>query len=86
MSKLNVNDIEKRPGANTKLSKVYGVSWSPKKEGEPFVHWAVQVGEEWFYHLKFIYTKADGTIVKNPLGVRFVPENRRNLEGRLYSE
>jgi hypothetical protein len=74
----NEEDMSQRKwGEVVKLIRVYGAWGAPKNES--YEHFAIQIGSDRLYHLKFFFAKEDGTIVQNPMGVRLIPESRQNI-------
>lgn len=62
-----------------KMETVYGLSYATGKEGIPFEHMAIQVGNDYYYHLVFRYDEDH----HEPIGVKFQRDLIENINRRF---
>jgi hypothetical protein len=67
-------EVDKKPIEIT-METVYGLSYAKGKEGVPFEHMAIQVGDDYYYHLVFQYDEN----YNEPVGVKFQRDLIENI-------
>lgn len=81
---LQTRDSDSREREDVKLELVRGVNFSGSgaKQGDSFAHWAVQVGDTFYYHLRFhANTSRQPSDSSHPVVfVRDLVENLRGVE------